>query len=169
MLHDATSLQTAIGQAMLDGAKAPTREQIERLEGEMLSLEGQGHGLALETWHHFADGLVARTILIPAGTVLSGAVHKAEHLNICHGDISVATEHGTRRLTGYHVLPSLPGTKRMGHAHADTWWTTVHCNPGNERDIAQLEDALVEDADTLADRRFANAVLFGTTNREPLE
>ena len=133
----------------------PSRDQILRLEGELLQLEAQGGGIELDTWHHFADGLVARTILIPAGTCLTGAVHREEHLNICHGDITVWTEHGMRRLTGYHVLPSLPGAKRVGHAHADTFWTTVHRNPTNERDIAKLEDALVEDADQLQSRRLA--------------
>jgi hypothetical protein len=132
----------------------PSREQIERLEGELLKLEAQGGGIELQTWHHFADGLVARTILIPAGTCLSGAVHREEHMNICSGDITVWTEQGMKRLTGYHVLPSLPGTKRVGNTHADTYWTTVHLNPTNERDIALLEDALVEDADQLQSRRL---------------
>ena len=135
----------------------PTRDQIERLSGCLRAAEEAGHGVALETWHHFADGLVARTILIPAGTCLDGAPHKAEHLNVCHGDITVWTEAGMRRLTGYHVLPSLPGAKRVGVAHADTHWTTVHCNPGNERDIAALEDALVHGADRLQSRRFGLA------------
>lgn len=132
----------------------PTRDQIERLEGAMLAVEGQA-GVELDTWHHFADGLVARTILIPAGTVLTGAAHKAEHLNIAAGDITVWTEAGMRRLTGYHVLPSLPAAKRVGIAHADTYWTTVHLNPDNERDVAALEDALVERADQLQRRRVA--------------
>jgi hypothetical protein len=94
-------------------AEAPTREQIERLE-QLLRARGAGRGVALETWHHFADGLVARTIFIPAGTFLTGAPHKAEHLNVCAGDITVWTEQGMKRLTGYHVLPSLPGAKRVG-------------------------------------------------------
>lgn len=134
--------------------EAPTREQIERLEGALLAIEAAGGGLALETWHHFADGLVARTILIPAGATLTGAEHRAEHLNICAGDITVWTEAGMRRLTGYHVLPALPTAKRVGHAHADTWWTTVHLNPTNERDIARLEDALVV-SEQLQSRRLA--------------
>ncbi|HMW24365.1 MAG TPA: hypothetical protein PKC59_13095, partial [Burkholderiaceae bacterium] len=46
---------------------APTREQIVRFEELLLQAEAQGHGVELGTWHHFADGLVARTILIPAG------------------------------------------------------------------------------------------------------
>lgn len=135
----------------------PTREQIERLEGCLLAAEQAGHGVECDTWHHFADGLVARTILIPAGTALTGGAHKAEHLNVCHGDITVWTEHGMRRLTGYHVLPSLPGAKRAGYAHADTYWTTVHTNPENLRDIAALEDALIEDPHKLQSRRLALA------------
>ena len=133
---------------------APSREQIDRLEAGLLEAEAQGHGVLLNTWHHFADGLVARTILIPCGACLTGAAHKAEHLNICHGDIDVWTEGGMRRITGYAVLPSLPGAKRVGLAHADTYWTTVHLNPGNERDIDKLEDALVFDAHLLQRRRL---------------
>lgn len=132
----------------------PTREQIVRLEGLMLQAEQQGAGVQLDTWHHFADGLVARTILIPAGTCLTGAAHKAEHLNIAAGDITVWTEAGMRRITGYAVLSSLPGAKRVGYAHADTYWTTVHVNPDNERDVGKLEDALVDDARTLQSRRL---------------
>lgn len=131
----------------------PSRAQIDRLEACVLEAEQQGHAVRIDDWHTFADGLVARTILIPAGTVLTGAVHKAEHLNVCHGDISVWTEQGMRRLTGYHVLSSLPGAKRVGLAFADTWWTTIHLNPDNKRDIAELEDALVEDAHRLQNRR----------------
>jgi hypothetical protein len=133
----------------------PTREQIEGLEGLMIEAEAGGAGIELQTWHHFADGLVARTIMIPAGTLLTGAAHKAEHLNIAVGDITVWTEAGMRRLTGHHVLPSLPGAKRVGYAHADTWWTTVHTNPGNERDLQALENALIEAPHTLQSRRLA--------------
>lgn len=134
-------------------AQPPGRAQVERLEAVLLQAEAGGAGVELETWHHFADGLVARTILIPAGTVLTGAAHKAEHLNICHGDIEVTTESGVRRLTGYHVIPALAGAKRAGMAYADTYWTTVHLNPGNEQDLEALEDALVEDSNMLQRRR----------------
>jgi hypothetical protein len=128
----------------------PTREQIVRLEGLLLQLPQE----TLETVHHFADGLVSRTIRIPAGTLLTGAPHKSEHLNVCHGDITVWTEDGMRRLTGYHVLPSKPGAKRVGQAHGETFWTTIHANPTNCRDIEALEDMLVE-AEGLQSRRLA--------------
>ena len=131
----------------------PSRDQIDRLESHLLNAEAQGYGVEMETWHHFADGLVARTVFIPAGTVLTGAVHKEEHMNVCFGDIEVWTEQGMKRLTGYNVIPSLPGTKRVGRTFGDTWWTTVHLNPQNERDIAKLEDALIEDPSGLQSRR----------------
>lgn len=130
------------------------QQPVEKLERALLDAEAAGHGVKLDTWHHFADGLVARTIFIPAGTVLTGAMHRAESLNIASGDISVTTEHGVRRIVGYSVLPSLPGAKRAGIAHADTYWTTVHLNPGNERDIDKLEDALVFGAENLQRRRL---------------
>ena len=121
----------------------------------MLELRHQRRDFGLdELLHHFADGLVARTIMIPAGTVLTGAAHKAEHLNIAAGDITVVAGGVDRRLAGYHVIPSLPGTKRAGFAHANTWWTTIHLNPGNERDIEALEDALVEESNLLQRRRL---------------
>lgn len=131
----------------------PTRDQIAQLEGCILEAEQAGHGVRITDWHTFADGQVARTILIPAGTVLTGGVHKTEHLNVCHGDITVWTEQGMRRLTGCHVLKSLPGAKRVGMAHADTWWTTVHLNADNERDVTVLEDRLIENAHLLQNRR----------------
>jgi hypothetical protein len=131
-----------------------SQASVSRLEREMAALELQGLGVDIPTWHTFADGLVARTIRIPAGTALTGAQHKTEHLNICCGDILVMTNSGPQRITGYRVMPALPGFKRAGLAYADTYWTTVHLNPGNERDIARLEDALIADPDALRSRRL---------------
>jgi len=132
----------------------PTREQIERFGHALLALEQAGAGVEILSEHHFADGLVTRTILIPAGTYLVGLAHKAEHINVCHGDITVWTEAGMKRLVGYHVLPSQPGAQRVGYAHADTYWTTVHTNPDNTRDVRALEDRLVEHPERLQDRRL---------------
>lgn len=132
-------------------------EQIDRLEQSLRAMEDAGHGVELPVWHAFAAGLAARTILIRAGTALVGAVHRGECIAICSGDITVTTDQGPRRLTGYHVLPSMPGSKRAGLAHADTYWTTVHLNPTDTQDIDELEDLLVEDADRLQRRRLALA------------
>lgn len=105
---------------------APTREQIDRLKSELFALVKRDGEVVIIPEDHHAEGLYGRSILIPAGTALTGAAHKAGHLNVCVGDIDVWTEDGMKRLTGINVIPSRPGCKRAGFAHADTWWLTVH-------------------------------------------
>lgn len=99
--------------------------------------------------HYFAQGLYAREITIPAGTVLTGKVHAAEHLNIIsQGDITVWTEDGMKRLQAPFCLVSRPGTKRVGFAHTDTVWTTIHAT--TETDLAALERELIVPGPQLA-------------------
>jgi len=134
---------------------APTREQIQAAQQLLMSAESAGHGVELLHWHHYADGQVARTVLIEAGTYLAGAAHLTEHLCICAGDLTVWTDGGCTRLTGYNVLTSLPGAERIGYAHSDTWFTTIHTNPDNCRDERELERRLVEHPERLQCNRFA--------------
>lgn len=82
---------------------------------------------AMPLFHHFADGLYGRELHIPAGVMLTGAIHKREHFNlVLKGDISVLTEDGPVRVRAPAILVSKPGTKRLGFAHEDTVWLTVH-------------------------------------------
>jgi len=116
------------------------RLQIADIERAMLQMPQA----ELSVRHYFAHGLYAREITIPAGTLLTGAVHLAEHLNIIsHGDISVVTEFGSNRITAPATLVSPPGTKRIGYAHTETIWTTVHANPDDCQDVPMLEARLV--------------------------
>lgn len=107
--------------------------------------------LHLETRHYFAAGLYARELRIPAGTVLTGAMHLHEHLNIISaGTIEVATDEGAQTITAPATIVSPPGTKRAGYAVTDVVWTTISANPLDERDLPTLERMLVADADRLA-------------------
>lgn len=94
-----------------------------------------------ETDHYFAPGVYCRQLFIPEGCLLSGKVHKTEHLNVMCGDLTVFTEDGEKRLTGWHVIKSAPGTKRIGFAHSNTFWMTIH--PTEETDLAKLEAQLI--------------------------
>ena len=117
----------------------PTREQIAKLETAMRECEP----VEIVTVHHFANGLYAREITIPAGTLLTGKVHKTEHLNIVSaGSITVWTEHGMKLVKAPFTMVSKPGTKRVGYAHETTVWTTIHATP--ERDLEKLEAELIE-------------------------
>lgn len=105
--------------------------------------------------HHFAPGVYAREMTAPAGVIVSGKVHKTEHLNILSkGEISVLTENGVKRLKAPHTFISKPGTKRIGYVHEELVWTTIHNT--HETDVAKIEQDLVQDdfesigADTVA-------------------
>ncbi len=94
-----------------------------------------------EVIHHFAPGVYMRELRIKKGTILTGAIHKTEHLCILNGDIEIASEDGKGRFTGYLTFKSKPGVKRIGYAHEDTVFTTVH--PTHETDIPTILKQLV--------------------------
>lgn len=89
--------------------------------------------------HVFAPGAYARTIFIPAGTVIVGKIHKHQHLNILSkGEVTVFTEGGGKEeLSGPLTMVSPPGTKRAVYAHTDTVWTTIHLT--EETDLDKIE------------------------------
>ena len=92
---------------------------------------------------YFAPGMAAREMLIPAGTVLTGAVHKTEHLNtISQGRIWVTTDNGVMEIRAPFTMVSSIGTKRAGFALEDTVWTTYHAT--DETDPDKLVELLTE-------------------------
>jgi hypothetical protein len=96
----------------------------------------------LEVHHHFSPGVYAREMFIPAGTVLTGKIHKTEHLCIVSaGEIEIADETGVQRVCAPATFVSKPGAKRLGVAMADTVFITVHGT--YETDLQTLEDTLV--------------------------
>jgi hypothetical protein len=118
---------------------------------ELEALLYQAPQVDLQTAHLFAGGMYARTILIPAGTMLTGALTELDNVCVVCGDITVTTDEGAKRLTGYHVLGAAKGSKRAGLAHADTWWTTLI-----RTDATTVEDAeneMTAEAGNLQTRR----------------
>lgn len=116
------------------------RQKIVQLESEMLKLPQAD----IKTTHHFAPGLYAREIFIPAGTTLTGKIHRTDHINcVSQGEITVLTDEGMKRLKAPCTFVASAGTKRAGFAHEDTVWTTYHANPNDERDLDKLEAELI--------------------------
>jgi hypothetical protein len=96
-----------------------------------------------EVIHHFSPGIYAREMRIKKGTLITGKIHKTEHLCILNGDIEIASQDGKGRFTGYLTFLSKPGVKRIGFAHEDTVFTTIHAIEGT--DITALEEELAVD------------------------
>jgi mannose-6-phosphate isomerase-like protein (cupin superfamily) len=124
-------------------AVIPTRDDIERLQQAMAQMPQ----IALETKHHFADGMYLRELARPAGTTIVGKVHRREHFYIVlQGEVTVVGEGGPVRLKAPCILVSPPGTKRAVYAHVDSICCTVHRT--DSTDLEEIERELIEPDET---------------------
>lgn len=117
----------------------PTREQLAQLESAL----GDLPPVDCPVTHHFADGIYGRECFIPAGTVLTGRVHRFSTLNLLiEGEITVTTPSGMQRISAPAVFVSPAGCKKAGFAHTDVRWVNVH--PTKIRDLAAIEAKFIE-------------------------
>lgn len=120
--------------------QADLRTKIFALEDVMRRMEGAV--TELPTTHHFAPGVYARELRIPAGATAVGKVHKYEHLFIlAQGEMSVTTGDNVVRIQAPYTVTSPAGTKRAVHAHSDCTLITIH--PTDETDLAKIEDHFI--------------------------
>lgn len=141
------------------------RKLIVGLEAAMQAMPEYVLGKDFQTTHRFDPGVYIRECVIPAGFTVTGKIHKYGHWNfLMKGAITVWTEEGMKTLTAPAVISSRPGIKRVGYAHQETIWITVHANPSDERDIKKVEERLFADtfeqAYLTSSRTFEDAILF---------
>lgn len=103
------------------------RERIFAFEQALQALP-EDCKLAFDNLHDFADGIYARSLYLPAGTLCTGKIHKSRHFFVVmQGSCTVVDSNGVRKLI---VAPYLgvtePGVKRAVHVHEDVIWTTFH-------------------------------------------
>ncbi len=92
--------------------------------------------------HNFAPGVYAREMHIPAGVVLTGKIHRTEHLNILSaGKVEVYNNGETKTLQAPLTFVSPAGTKRALFAVENTVWTTIHVT--DETDLDALEAEII--------------------------
>ena len=120
---------------------------IYRLEAELRKLPPVDCPVEEE----FCDGLYARTMHIPAGTVATGAVHSKEcFLVVRSGEVLLTTDDGAQRLKAGDMVKSRAGCKRAAAALTDCAVTTFHGNPTNERDEKRLWEIFTVPAPAMA-------------------
>lgn len=97
--------------------------------------------LQIKTTHYFINGIYSREVFIPKGTLLVGRFHKHSCISIMNkGDKSTVNEDGAIRIKAPFATISKAGIKRVGYAHEDTIWTTIHAT--DERDLKKVEEEL---------------------------
>lgn len=121
------------------------REKITELEKaiQAVPLDQQ---VSFENLHNFCPGLYARTVFMPAGTVLTSKIHKTQHFFVVSkGSCTVSNSHGERELISAPYLGvTMPGTKRALLIHEDCIWTTFHAT--DLTDVAEIERTILSES-----------------------
>lgn len=117
----------------------PSMDKILKFEEEL----GKLPQVDLQTQHSVTGGVYARTVLIPAGCAVVGAIHSKDHISVFIGDVTCTTDEGMKRMTGHHVFPCKSGIKRVVYAHINSIWTT--CIKTDETELDKIEkDCTIE-------------------------
>jgi len=120
-----------------------SQEKIFELEHQIQNAIDQGVFPAMHNAveHGHCNGVYARSLFIPAGGLLTGAIHKDESFFLVRtGVIIITTDTGTAEVGPGFMSVTRPGTKRAGLALTDCLVTTFHANPENERDPDKIWD-----------------------------
>ena len=125
-----------------------TTAAVKKLEHTLLGFPQ----VDLQTTHIIHGNMCARTIFVPRGTVLTGAITNLDNICVIYGDITVTTNCGPRRFSGFNVIPANSGLKRAGYANEDTYWTTLW--PTDLTDVEAAEDEMTTESSMLQTRRL---------------
>lgn len=129
----------------------PRMGQIRELESLIRDLPGHftgGDNEYVQTNNYWAPGIYARTLFRKAGIILVGKRHRQSCLTVLLRGHLVVTSSTEDVPDGQHIYEgefwiSLPGTKRATYAMEDSLLMTVHPNPTNTQDLAELEEMII--------------------------
>ncbi len=121
--------------------------QVDRLEAA--SLQHTQLDMAID--HFLHAGVYARTVLVPAGVMITGALIKVPTVLIIRGDALVYVGAESHRLTGYAVLPAAAHRKQAFVALEPTHLTMIF--PTKAATVEEAEVEFTDELDKLQTRR----------------
>ena len=116
--------------------------------GEADDIGAHRHAVALAVHQH--GGMYVRTIRIPAGVAITGALIKVSTVLIFNGHASLFNDGEAVELCGYHVIPAFRGRKQVFLAHTDTDLSMLF--PSTAKSVEEAEEAFTDEADRLISR-----------------
>ena len=128
----------------------PTPSILDLVEARLLQIGGElrekggSHDIAPVT-HRFTPGLYIREILMPAGSIITSAVHKTEHPYVVSAGrcfVYLENEERWELIQAPHTGITKPGTRRLLIMVYDTIWTTFHVT--DLTDVGEIEDEIIE-------------------------
>ena len=132
---------------------AMTGEAIQKAR-ELESILRDVPQIPVRTHHVIHGGMYARTIRIPAGAVLTGALIKIPTMLIISGHATAYIGGETIELCGYQAIPGSAGRKQVFVAHADTDMTMLF--PTSAMSVEQAESEFTDETHLLFSRHSEN-------------
>lgn len=105
----------------------------------------------IATDHVLHGGMYARTILIPAGVLLTGVFIRVPTLLVFDGNATLNSVDGGITLVGHHVLAASAHRRQAFLAHADTRLTMVFATQAET--VVEAEDEFTDEAHLLFSRK----------------
>lgn len=126
-------------------------DQSRRAEARMLGMPQ----VNLPVSHALHAGMYHRTITIPAGVAITGALIRVPTLLIVDGDCEVFTGNEVATLEGHNVMQCQPHRKQVFLAHSDTHLTMIF--PTLAATVEEAENEFTDEAARLQSRQGVNA------------
>jgi len=108
---------------------------VRALEAEAMAMPQE----QLSTNHTFHAGTYARTVFLPAGMMITGALIKIPTTVITSGSLIAYTEEGAVELEGYRVMKAEANRKQIFVAKADSFITMVFATSATTVEEAERE------------------------------
>lgn len=121
-------------------------EKVRKLEDVILSFPQ----VKIPTHHLIHAGMYSRTIMVPAGIVLTGSLMKIATILILSGDFILFAGDNAVELHGYNVLAGSSNRKQAGVAKADTWVTMIF--PTDAKTVEDCENEFTDEGVVLWSR-----------------
>jgi hypothetical protein len=76
--------------------------------------------------HYQIEGVYCRSMFIPAGTVITGAIHNKENISIlAQGTIRITNGTESKLISAPYIMVDQPGIKRLGVSETDVTFINV--------------------------------------------
>lgn len=112
----------------------------------------------ITTHHIIHGGMYSRTILLPKGTLLTGALIKIATILIISGDVLAYVGEDIIEYHGYNVLPGSAGRKQAFLAQEDTCMTMIF--PTAVQTVQEAEQEFTDEAAMLFSRYNDNTIII---------
>lgn len=95
----------------------------------------------------FSDGVYARTVYMPAGSIVVGKLHKTRHFNfVMKGKAWVWMNGEKQYVEAPCMIESFENVRKVLLIEEDMYWTTVH--PTDLKDKEEVEKLIIKEETT---------------------